>query len=784
MVEFEDALRYHSAPPAGKLEIRPTKPCLTQRDLSLAYTPGVAVPCRAIHAEPDKVFEYTAKGNLVAVVTNGTAVLGLGDIGPMAGKPVMEGKAVLFKRFAGIDVFDIELDAPDVDTVCRVVKALAPTFGGINLEDIKAPDCFLIEERLRAELDIPVFHDDQHGTAIITAAGLVNAVMLTEKRMDQVRVVFSGAGAAALATAKLIQHLGVVKKNIVLCDSKGVVHSGSPGLDKNPYKAEYAVDTSMRTLADALVDADVFIGVSVANCVTPDMLRAMAPRPIVFALANPDPEIPYDVARATRPDAIVATGRSDFPNQVNNVLGFPFIFRGALDARARTVNEAMMIAAANALAELAREEVDEAVSAVYGGKRLRFGPDYIIPKPFDQRVLLRVAPAVALAATFSGVARRPIKDVDAYTERLERMLGKEREVMRHAFARARGRPRRIAFADGEHDKVLRAAGQLLEEGITQPILIGRESVIRERAAALELELPFDSGRCRILDPRQSPLAQEFAQKLFERRCRRGMTLEDAQRLCMTRTGFAAMLARQDHAAGLIAGLGGSFPETLRPVLQIVGTSREATRVSGVHLMVMNNEIFFFADTTLTLDPTAEELAETACLTADLAAEFGVTPRIAMLSFSNFGSVRNDRSERVRRAVELVMDRRPELEVDGEMHADTALLPQHARELAPFIRLSGKANVLVFPSLESGNIAQKIAQCTAADATIGPILIGLGRAANILPPYASVTEIVMTAAITAMLAGRHDPESTEVPVDLAELAQRARRGRAAPASQHS
>ncbi len=757
---IRDALQYHAQEPAGKIEVRATKPFVTQRDLSLAYSPGVAVPCLEIAKDKNKVFDYTAKGNLVAVVSNGTAVLGLGNIGPEAGKPVMEGKGVLFKRFGGIDVFDIELDAPDVESVCQAVKAIAPTFGGINLEDIKAPECFIIEERLREELDIPVFHDDQHGTAIITCAGLVNGMMLAGKRMEDAKVVFSGAGAAAIATARLVQHLGIQKSNMILCDSKGVVHMDSPGLDKNRWKKEFAVETDKRSLAEALEGADIFIGVSVADLVTQDMVKKMADKPLIFALANPDPEISYDLAREVRPDAIVATGRSDFPNQVNNVLGFPFIFRGALDTRATGVNEAMMIAAVHAIAELAREEVEESVSEAYGGESLVFGPEYIIPKPFDPRVLLRVAPAVALAATMSGVARKPINDIDAYRIQLERLLGKEWEVMRYAFSCARSNPRRIVFADGENEKVLRGVSQLLEEGICKPILIGRVDVMRKIALEHTLDLPFGSGRLEVIDQRSSDLRPEFEEKIFKRRQRRGLHLEGACRLMRTRNWFASMVLETGRADGLVCGLGAGFPETLRPALTVIGTSSDANRVAGVHLMVIKNEICFFADTTLAVDPTAEQMAEIACLTADLAAQFDVKPRIAMVSFSNFGSVHNDRSEKVRRATDFVRRWRPDLEVEGEMHADIALMPDESKQLFPFNTLTGKANVLIFPSLEAGNIAQKVAQCFGSEATVGPILVGMAKPVSILAPYASVTDIVTNAAITAMLAGRQDAASAD------------------------
>ena len=756
MREKFEALEYHASQPPGKIEIRATKPFVTQRDLSLAYTPGVAEPCKEIHKDPETVFDYTAKGNLVAVVTNGTAVLGLGDIGPEAGKPVMEGKAVLFKRFAGIDVFDIELNAPDVESFVAAVRAMAPTFGGINIEDVKAPDCFLIEERLRDELDIPVFHDDQHGTAIITTAALENALLLADKQMSDVKVVFSGAGAAALATASLIQALGVTRENIWLCDSRGVVRKGDPRIEGNPYKAQYAQETDLETLADVLAGADVFIGVSVAGMITPEMLKSMADKPIVFALANPDPEIPYPEARKARPDAIVATGRSDYPNQVNNVLGFPFIFRGALDVRARAVNTQMMIAATRALAELAREEVEDSVARIYR-ENLRFGPEYIIPKPFDTRALLRVAPAVAMAASMSGVARRPITDIEEYKAELGRYLGKEHELMRFAVNRARCQPQRIVLANGEHENVIRAVTQLVEDRIIQPILIGKESTIHARAG----EIGLDLSRCRVIDVFKTDLTEKFARRLFDERARKGMTLDMADRRVHNRDWFAAMMVQENEADGMVCGLGGSFPDTLRPVLTVVGTAPDAQRVAGAHLMVLDNEIYFFADTTINLDPTAEELAEIACLTSDLAKSFDEVPRVAMLSFSNFGSVKSERADRVRRAVELVRTWRPDIEIEGEMHADAAIMFEQSKEHHPFSRLTGRANVLVFPSLDAGNIAQKIAQCAGAQASVGPILLGLNRPINILSPYSSVRDVVISTAITAMMAAARQSESPEV-----------------------
>ncbi|MEO0478857.1 MAG: NADP-dependent malic enzyme [Planctomycetota bacterium] len=751
MVDRDEALQYHSQAPAGKLEIRATKPTATARDLALAYSPGVAEPCRVIAEDREAVFEYTAKGNLVGVISNGTAVLGLGNIGPEASKPVMEGKAVLFKRFAGIDVFDIELAAPDVDAFCQAVKAMEPTFGGVNIEDVKAPECFVIEERLKAEMEIPVFHDDQHGTAIIIAAGLVNALRLQDKMIEDARFVFSGAGAAALATARLMESMGA--KDMLVCDSKGVLRSSRADIETNPFKKRWAVDTERETLSDALEGADVFIGVSVAGAVTPEMLTSMADRPIVFALANPDPEIDYDLARSTRPDAIVGTGRSDFPNQVNNVLGFPFIFRGALDVRARTVNDAMMHAAVSAIAELAREDVDESVAAAYDGETLRFGPEYVIPKPFDPRVLLRVAPAVAKAASESGVARKPIDSIEDYREQLERHLGKDRQLYRQAVSISRQRPQRIAFADGEHPTILRAAAQLVDEGSVIPQLVGRSVVIEPRLKELGLEIPFDSDRAHLIDVHEPERLERFSDALYELKQRRGMTRFLAEREVRDGVGHAAMMVREGLSDGVLAGMRNGFPNALSTLLSVIGTAEDVHRAAGVHLLLLGQDLVVFGDTTLTIDPEPEDLAETALLSARLLEGIGTRPRIAMVSFSNFGSVRNGHTIKVERAVEIVRERRPNLEIDGPMHADIGWNIEQTRELFPFSRLTKRANIFVFPSLEAGNAAHKVASFAGADAVLGPILLGLDRPANVLTPYASVREVVRTATLTSMLAGR-------------------------------
>lgn len=620
MIRKQEALEYHSGGRRGKIEITPTKPTRTQRDLALAYSPGVAAPCLEIYADPENVFNYTAKGNLVAVVTNGTAVLGLGNIGPMAAKPVMEGKAVLFKRFADIDVFDLELGSSDPDEIIRVVQALEPTFGGINLEDIKAPDCFYIEEKLRESMNIPVFHDDQHGTAIITAAALLNALEVADKDISKVRVVYNGAGAAGIACAELFADLGVRRENMIMCDSAGVIYKGrEQGM--NPYKARLASDTSLRTLADAMKGTDVFIGVSVAGVVTRKMVASMNERPIIMAMANPDPEITYEDAKAAQSDVIMATGRSDYPNMVNNVLGFPFIFRGALDVRARRFNEEMKIAAVHALANLAKRDVPDSVMRAYGIDRLRFGPEYIIPKPFDPRVLTWVSPAVAQAAMDSGVARIEI-DMDEYRHQLASRLGRSREVMGGVIARAKKQTKRIVFPEGEEDKILRASQVLIDENIARPILLGRSDIIEARIKELDMELPGVS----VVSPRAAPQFDRYVDELYKLRNRRGVTLSEARVLMADHNVFGSMMVNMGDADAMVAGLTQHYSSTIRPALQIIRTRPGTDKVAGVYMMIFKNDVKFFADTTVNIEPTAEDLAEIAIEAAEVARRFNVEPR--------------------------------------------------------------------------------------------------------------------------------------------------------------
>ncbi|MDP9120921.1 MAG: NADP-dependent malic enzyme [Acidobacteriota bacterium] len=740
-ISREDALAYHEEGRKGKIQVVPTKPTITQRDLSLAYSPGVAYPCKEIERDPLLAYRYTAKGNLVGVISNGTAVLGLGNIGALAGKPVMEGKAVLFKRFADIDVFDLEVATEDPEELIRCVKLLEPTFGGINLEDIRAPDCFEIERRLRAEMSIPVFHDDQHGTAIISGAALLNALRLVGKRIEEVRIVFSGAGAAALSCAKLYLKLGARRENFILCDYLGVVYEGRTEL-MDPYKQEFAAATPARTLGEAIVGADVFIGLSVGGVMTQDMVRAMAPDPIVFAMANPEPEIGYEEARAARPDVIAATGRSDYPNQVNNVLGFPFIFRGALDVHATDINDEMELAAVKALAELAREDVPDGVLKAYGLPGLRFGREYLIPKPIDYRVLLRVPPAVARAAIASGVARIPITDFAAYQRRLETLISRRLELMRGVIDRAKRDPKRVVFPEGEHDQVLRAAKLLVEEGIAHPILLARREVVADRLRALDLP----EERVTLIHVETAEKRELYAERLHELRRRDGMALEDARKRMRQRNYFGAMMVEQGDADGLISGLTQSYPDTIRPALQIIATRPGVRRVSGAYILVLQDRLFFLADTTVNIDPNPEELAEITLLTVEFVRRFGMTPRVAMLSFSNFGSNQHPSARKVRRAVERVRRLDPELEIDGEMQADTAIVESILRESYSWCRLHGPANVLIFPELQSANIAYKLIWRLANAEAIGPILLGMGKPVHVLQAGVEVADVVNMTAI--------------------------------------
>jgi malate dehydrogenase (oxaloacetate-decarboxylating)(NADP+) len=756
MIRKEEALLYHSQDRPGKIEVTSSKPCATQRDLSLAYTPGVAEPCKEIEKNPDDAYLYTSKGNLVAVVSNGTAVLGLGDIGALAGKPVMEGKGVLFKRFADIDVFDIELNTHNPDDIIKTVAMLEPTFGGINLEDIKAPDCFYIEESLKKIMNIPVFHDDQHGTAIISGAALLNALIVVGKKIEDVKVVFSGAGAAGIACAKYYEELGVRRKNITLVDTKGVVFKGrTEGM--NPYKEYFARETEMRSLADAMKGADVFCGVSVKGIVKKEMLRTMADKPIMFAMANPDPEITYEDALSVRDDLIFATGRSDYPNQVNNVLGFPFVFRGALDVRATAINTEMKIAATRALADLAKEDVPDSVLRVYGRKRIEFGKEYIIPKPFDPRVLLWEAPAVAKAAILSGVARRPIGDFDRYRDVLEARLGKSREIMRFFIHKAQSAPKRIVFPEGEEEKILRAAQIIVDEKIAIPILLGSRTLIQQRIADLGLNL----NGVEIINPSKSPNLDRYVTVYYNARQRKGITRADAERQVKTHNPFGMVMVREGDADGLISGLTQNYPDTVKPALQIIGKRDGVDKIAGMYMMVMKNQTFFIADATVNIEPTAEELAEIAILAAERVRKFDIDPRVAMLSFSNFGSSLHPFAAKVRRAVEIVKAKAPELVVDGEMQADVAMVPELINELYPFNRLKERANLLIFPDLTSANIAYKLLARVGAATAIGPMLLGIRKPVYLLVPGSDTNDIVN---ITAMAVCEADDKlDGEVPL---------------------
>lgn len=741
-----EALVYHAKPKPGKLEVNPSKPYASQRDLSLAYSPGVAEPCLEIEKETGNVYKYTNKANLVAVISNGTAVLGLGDIGPEASKPVMEGKGLLFKIFAGIDVFDIEVDTKDVDAFVATVKNIAPTFGGINLEDIKAPEAFEIERRLVKELNIPVMHDDQHGTAIISGAALLNAVELAKKEISKVKMVISGAGAAAISCARLYRTLGVLPDNIIMTDSKGIIRADRKNI--NTQKAEFATKTDMHTLDEALVDADVFIGLSKADIMTPPMLRSMSPDPIVFAMANPNPEIDYNIAVTTRKDVIIATGRSDFPNQVNNVLGFPFIFRGALDVRATKINEAMKMAAVHSLADLAKETVPEQVNIAYGATKLAFGKDYIIPKPFDPRLITTVPMAVAKAAMESGVAAAPIKDWDKYREELHTRTGSDKKLVRLITSQAKSNLQRVVFAEGDELDVLKAAQLIYEEGIAIPILLGDEEYIRKMMATIEFE-----GDVAIIDPKKETLKEErdaYARTYWQLRQRKGITLYDAQRRMRERNYYAAMMVREGDADAMISGYSRSYPNVLKPVLQVIDTQEGVNRVATTNLMITNRGPLFISDTSININPNAKDLAKIAQMTSYTATMFGIQPRVAMLSYSNFGSSKNEDAQKVSKAVKLIHRFLPSIAVDGPIQADFALNKTMLTNKFPFSKIAGAAvNTLVLPDLNAANIAYKLIKELDDALSIGPIMMGLKHPVHILQLGASVDEIVHMTAVAAV-----------------------------------
>ncbi|HKI78954.1 MAG TPA: phosphate acetyltransferase [Ignavibacteriaceae bacterium] len=739
-VNKKEALDYHSSSRKGKIEVVATKPCLTSRDLSLAYTPGVAEPCLEIAKNEDMVYNYTAKGNLVAVVSNGTAVLGLGDIGPSAGKPVMEGKGVLFKRFADIDVFDIELKTKNSQEIIKAVELLEPTFGGINLEDIKAPECFEIEETLKKTMNIPVFHDDQHGTAIISCAALINAAEITKKKLKDLKIVVNGAGAAAISCCNLYVAAGAKRENIVMYDSKGCIHKGRNDLNK--YKMLYSSDRDHGNLKEGMVGADVFIGLSIGGVVNQEMIKTMAPKPIVFAMANPDPEIMYEDAIAVRDDIIMATGRSDYPNQVNNVLGFPFIFRGALDVRASAITEEMKMAAVKALAELAKEKVPEMVLKAYGGEEFSFGKEYIIPKPFDPRVLWHVAPAVAKAAIDCGVARIQITDWDAYKEELKERLGLSKEIVRVMVHKAKKNPKRVVFPEGEEETIIRAAHSIINENIGKPILLGDEEIISN----IIKELGYDQKEFEIIEPVTSHNIEKYAQLFYNERQRKGMTIREARQLMQKRVYFGSMMVENGDADTMISGYTTHYPNTIKPALQCVGLKDGFNIVSGLYIVVAKKDVYFFADCTVNIDPTSEQLAEIAISAADTVKEFDIIPKIAMLSFSNFGSSASPQSIKIKKAVEIAKAKRPELILDGEMQADTAVVHQIIEQDFPFSSLKSRANVLVFPDLNSGNIAYKLMARIGQATVIGPILMGMKKPIHVLQRGASVDDIINMTAI--------------------------------------
>ncbi len=746
----KEALEFHKKGRPGKIEVISTKDCNTEKALSLAYSPGVAAPCKEIAKNPDMVYDYTTKGNLVAVISDGTAVLGLGNIGPLAAKPVMEGKGILFKMFAGIDVFDIEVKSSSTAEFIAAVRTLEPTFGGINLEDIKAPECFEIEETLKKEMNIPVFHDDQHGTAIVSGAALINACQIIGKKMSEIKVVINGAGAASISCTNIFVSLGVKKENVVMCDSNGVIFKGrTKGMNK--YKEAFAVETAKRTLTEALAGSDVFVGLSVAGAVTGDMLKLMNQDPIIFAMANPDPEITPEEARKSRPDAIIATGRSDYPNQVNNVLGFPSIFRGALDTRSTQINEAMKLAACHALAKLAREEVPDTVSASYGGQKFKFGREYLIPKPFDTRVLMRVAPAVARAAMDTKVARIDITDWNIYHDKLEAIQGPQKVFIRSAVHRVhensvrQGFVPKIVFPEGTSSKILKALKTCQEEKICQPIILGYPEHILEKAKAHDVNL---SG-IEIINPATHPKLGAYAQKLFETRQRKGINIKEAERLMMEPSYFAAMMVNQGDADGMVNGATTDYAKAVRPILQTIGITKNSVP-AGLNIVLADNRLLFFTDTTVNFNPTAEQLAQIAIQTAQVAEHFGQKPRIAMLSFSNFSGSEGTPAK-MKKAAELVRKLRPDLLVEGDMQADTAVNQEIQDRIFPFSGLKGEANVLVFPNLESANISYKLLQQIGKVEVLGPFLLGVRRAANVLQRTTTEDTIFSSVVLTALEA---------------------------------
>lgn len=749
-IRKQDALNYHMQGQPGKIEVVPTKVLSSQLDLALAYSPGVAEPCKEIAANKEDVYKYTSKGNLVAVISNGTAVLGLGNIGPEASKPVMEGKGVLFKKFAGIDVFDIEIDEEDPDKFIQIVKALEPTFGGINLEDIKAPECFKIEHELREKMNIPVMHDDQHGTAIISGAALLNALELVNKKIDQIKVVVNGAGAAAVSCTRLYLSLGVKKENLVMCDSKGVIRADRPGLDD--IKKEFATSRNLNSLPEALKGADFFIGLSVADILTGDDIKSMAKDPIVFALANPNPEIAYDLAKKSRPDLIMATGRSDHPNQVNNVLGFPYIFRGALDVRATEINEEMKLAAVHAIASLAKESVPDIVVKAYGAEKISFGREYLIPKPLDPRLITTISPAVAKAAMNSGMAKKPITDFGAYHQELLNRIGIDQKLMSRIIDRAKQNPKRVVFAEAHHLKILKAAQQLQDQQIAKPILLGDKDEIERLINEHKLELD-----CPIIYPRREPAkVDEYAAVLYKKRQRKGLTYRDCQQLMRDRNYFAAMMVEVGEADALVSGLTKDYPKTILPSLQIIGMAEGVERVAGMYIILNKKGTYFFADTTVNLNPTAHELVDIISLTARGVRFFDIEPQIAVLSYSNFGSSRGEVPEKTREAVRLAKLKHPDLIIDGDIQANVALNTEIQRENYPFSNLvDGGANTLIFPNLAAGNIAYKLLMEIGGAEAIGPILLGMKKPVHVLQLGSSVREIVNMAAIAVVDAQLHE-----------------------------